>query len=320
MANITDVSRLANVSKATVSRVLSGTRGVREESRLAVLQAVEQLNYRPNAMARSLANQSTDCIGVILSARETGRITSLLPLLERELSQVNRHLLIRFAEGQAQQQAAADELLGGRCDAIVMIGASAPLARDERLIQLDGVAAASDINLSYDFVFACESACRFLLGKSHRQIALLVESLTTPSGLQMVQGYQQALQHQSLPYNRQLVIEAGDNQQALLGLLNRYLPFTALVVQHDAQAAEAMRLLREFNLQVPQDVSIVSLEGSTLASQLNPALTCIEYPSERLAQEAVRLTLQVLGGHALPSAEQQKFTGRLVTRDSVQNR
>ena len=90
--------------------------------------------------------------------------------------------------------------------------------------------------------------------------------------------------------------------------------------QHDAQAAEAMRLLREFNLQVPQDVSIVSLEGSTLASQLNPALTCIEYPSERLAQEAVRLTLQVLGGHALPSAEQQKFTGRLVTRDSVQNR
>ncbi|MBP8189598.1 MAG: LacI family DNA-binding transcriptional regulator, partial [Aeromonas sp.] len=51
MANITDVSRLANVSKATVSRVLSGSRGVREESRLAVLQAAEQLNFRPNATA-----------------------------------------------------------------------------------------------------------------------------------------------------------------------------------------------------------------------------------------------------------------------------
>ena len=85
MANITDVSRLANVSKATVSRVLSGNRGVREESRLAVLQAVEQLNYRPNALARSLANQTTDCIGVVLSARDTGRLTQLLPLLESEL-------------------------------------------------------------------------------------------------------------------------------------------------------------------------------------------------------------------------------------------
>jgi len=54
MANITDVSRLANVSKATVSRVLSGSRGVREESRLAVLQAAEQLNFRPNPGGRRL--------------------------------------------------------------------------------------------------------------------------------------------------------------------------------------------------------------------------------------------------------------------------
>ena len=65
MSTINDVSRLANVSKATVSRVLSGSRGVKEESRLAVMKAVETLNYKPNVIAQFLTAQSTGCVGVI---------------------------------------------------------------------------------------------------------------------------------------------------------------------------------------------------------------------------------------------------------------
>ena len=95
------------------------------------------------------------------------------------------------------------------------------------------------------------------------------------------------------------------------------LPFTALVVQQDAQAADAMRLLREFNLHIPQDVSVISLEGSSLASQLTPPLTCIEYPSERLAQESVRVLQAQLAQSLRPADEQQKFQGRLVVRESV---
>src|SRR5471032_3410134 len=68
MANINDVSRLAQVSKATVSRVLSGSRNVKEESRLAVMRAVEVLNYKPNVIAQSLSNQSTGCIGVVCAS------------------------------------------------------------------------------------------------------------------------------------------------------------------------------------------------------------------------------------------------------------
>ena len=101
MANITDVSRLANVSKATVSRVLSGSRGVREESRLAVLQAAEQLNFRPNATARSLATQATDCVGIILSPQLGNRLASMLPLLEGALARAGKNMLVRFADEAA---------------------------------------------------------------------------------------------------------------------------------------------------------------------------------------------------------------------------
>ncbi|WP_349920861.1 LacI family DNA-binding transcriptional regulator [Aeromonas veronii] len=317
MANITDVSRLANVSKATVSRVLSGSRGVREESRLAVLQAAEQLNFRPNATARSLATQATDCIGVILSPQLGGHLASMLPLIDGFLTEAGKSMLVRFAEGLSQQQQAVDELLGGRCDGVLVIGAKEALQADERLIQLDGVTDSDNLNLCYDLTFATESACRFLLGKGHRQLVLMLDDKHSPAGKHAIQGYQQALQQQSLPYNSQLVIDGTGNQQALLGLLNRYLPFTALIVQRDTLAADAMRLLREFNLSIPQDVSVMSLEGSPLADQLTPPLTCIEYPSERLAQECVRLLQAQLAQRLLPADEQLKFHGRLLVRESV---
>ncbi|MBN0948965.1 LacI family DNA-binding transcriptional regulator, partial [Pseudomonas aeruginosa] len=92
-----DVSRLAGVSKATVSRVLSGSRGVKEASRQAVLQAAEALNYRPNMIAQSLLSQSTGCIGVICAQDNINQLTSYLYALEKQLSQHQKHLLLRFA-------------------------------------------------------------------------------------------------------------------------------------------------------------------------------------------------------------------------------
>lgn len=82
MSTINDVSRLAGVSKATVSRVLSGSRGVKEASRLAVLKAVEELNYRPNVIAQSLLTQSTGCIGVICAQENINQTTGYLYALK----------------------------------------------------------------------------------------------------------------------------------------------------------------------------------------------------------------------------------------------
>lgn len=82
MSTINDVSRLAGVSKATVSRVLSGSRGVKEASRQAVLKAVDELNYRPNVIAQSLLSQSTGCIGVICAQENINQTTGYLYALE----------------------------------------------------------------------------------------------------------------------------------------------------------------------------------------------------------------------------------------------
>lgn len=316
MATITDVSLLANVSKATVSRVMSGSRGVKEESREAVLRAAEELNYRPNAAAQSLANQRSDYIGVILSSTDAGQVSTYLPMLAKALRQKGKHMLVQFADTAQEQAHQIQQLMQSHCDAIITLGGSLPQTDNDKVIAIDGPFD-TPYAIGYDFKFAAESACRFLSSKGHSSIALVLDDEHTPSQ-QVLDGYKTCLQNLAIPVNRRLIVTANRNtEQSIMALLNSYSPFTAMVVMRDSQAAVAMNLLRNFNLAIPQEVSVISLEDSALASQLNPPLTCIHYPSEQLVTLAMEQLDACLSGRT--TEKKPLVTGRLITRDSVTN-
>ncbi len=318
MATITDVSLLANVSKATVSRVMSGSRGVKAESREAVLRAAEELNYRPNAAAQSLANQRSDYIGVILSSSDAGQVSTYLPLLAKSLKAKGKHMLVQFAETSEEQRRGIEELNQRHCDAIITLGGNLSNVDNDKVIAIDSGATTSEQAIGYDYRFAAESACRFLSSKGHTSIAIVVDD-ENPASQQVIEGYKTCLQNSAIPINRQLIVSAnGNSEQAIMSLLNSYSPFTAIVVMRDSQAATAMNLLRNFNLSTPNEVSLISLEDSQLASQLNPPLTCISYPSEQLVEMAMEQLDACLDGRVVDV--KRPVTGKLVTRDSVTNR
>ncbi|WED24603.1 LacI family transcriptional regulator [Vibrio sp. JC009] len=318
MVTITDVSRLANVSKATVSRVMSGSRGVKAESREAVLRAAEELNYRPSAAAQNLANQSSDYIGVILSSTDAGQVSTYLPLLAKALKQKGKHMLVHFADTVQERARLIEELNGRHCEAIIALGGELPESVDDKVIAIDTRVSSHHRAIGYDYHFACESACRYLSSQGHTSIAIVLDDRGIASQ-QVLEGYKTSLQNMAIPINRQLIVEAeGDAEQAMLTLLNSYHPFTALIVMRDSQAAIAMKLLKDFNLATPQEVSIMSLENSSLASQLTPALTCISYPSEKLVEAAIAQLDESVGSK--PVSEQPLIAGKLVARESVVNR
>ncbi|MGF1748423.1 LacI family DNA-binding transcriptional regulator [Vibrio cionasavignyae] len=318
MATITDVSLLANVSKATVSRVMSGSRGVKAESREAVLRAAEELNYRPNAAAQTLANQRSDYIGVILSSNDAGQVSTYLPILAKALKAKGKHMLVQFSESAEEQLRCIDELNQRHCDAIITLGGDLSTLQDKNIIAIDGAVSNAQAAIGYDYRFAAESACRYLSSKGHTSIAIIVDDEGSASQ-QVLDGYKTSLQNSSMPINRQLIVSAnGNSEQAIMSLLNSYHPFTAIVVMRDSQAAVAMNLLRNFNLATPNEVSIISLEDSQLASQLNPPLTCISYPSQQIVDDAMDQLDACLNDRVI--ATKPLATGRLITRDSVANR
>ncbi|CNI21723.1 MULTISPECIES: LacI family DNA-binding transcriptional regulator [Yersinia] len=316
MPTIDDVSKLANVSRATVSRVLTGTRGVRDESREAVLRAVEELNYRPSFAAQNLASQTSSYVGMVLPATEAGLSASLLPQLSQAIKSLNKSLLIQYVNDEIEQQRAVEDLQH-QCVAVVTLGRNST-AIANNVIAFDEFSVKGNVSQGYNYAFATESACRYVLGKGHRNIALLVDSEQDEASKQMLEGYRSVLQNYSLPFNRQLLVTANRNvEQALLTLINSFTKYSVIIAKRDCYAAEAMRLLREFNIAVPQEVSLVSLEDSPLASLLYPPLTCIAYPVEQLLENCMQRIRALIDGHPVFSTEGHTITGRLIARASV---
>ncbi|PWW06987.1 LacI family DNA-binding transcriptional regulator [Mangrovibacter plantisponsor] len=304
MSTINDVSRLAGVSKATVSRVLSGSRGVKEESRQAVLKAVDELNYRPNVIAQSLLSQSTGCIGVICAQDNIHQTTDYLYALEKQLSDHQKHLLLRFANTKAEVLRALNELSCGLCDDILIIGARFALNIDqENVIMVDCMDQDNGNNIQFDHAFAAETACNYLASQGRHQIAL-IHPLSSGFAEQVLLGYKQALEKNFLPFNRNLVFMGSSSSSvALQELLNNAstFNFNALLVANELEAQRVIPQLQAFNKSVPGDVMVFSLAGSLNLPGI-PTIPAIEYSMDAMAARIVSWLdekTQMLGGCVL---------------------
>ena len=304
MSTINDVSRLAGVSKATVSRVLSGSRGVKEASRLAVLKAVEELNYRPNVIAQSLLSQSTGCIGVICAQDNINQTTGYLYALEKHLSQSQKHLLLRFANSKAEVMSALDELTCGLCDDVLIIGARFPLDIDDENVILVDCAESADAtpnSIQFDHAFAAETACNYLISQGRRQIAVIHPNSVAAD--QVLLGYKHALENNFLPFNRNLIfMDDTTSSVALQVLLNNAttLNFNALLVADEQEAQRVLPQLQAFNKSVPADIMVFSLAGSLHLPGI-PTIPAIEYSMDAMAARIVawlnEKTRNVLGSY-----------------------
>ena len=324
MTTILDVCKLANVSKATVSRVLSGNRKVKEDTREVVMRAVEQLNYRPNQLAQTLATKISNTVGVLTNGLTDMQLGQTLRQLESALWGQSRSFILANNIDSSQTLEQKLQLLAARhCDAILVIGkhfnrdwfdeldvSQLPplLTLNVTLDEIDGI--------QFNQTLTAEMACNYLYTHGHSQIALLPESGI--NGKQVIEGYRQALENRCIPYNKQLVVDHPDCATAMSMLINRCLPFTAVVVPDDHQAIEVIRTLSQYNIQVPHDVSVISLNTSSEGERYTPAITGFELPEEKMLQSLVRLLDDTIkNNQAASDVHNREFIGKLVIRDSV---
>ncbi|WP_028863389.1 LacI family DNA-binding transcriptional regulator [Psychromonas aquimarina] len=320
MATINDVSQLANVSIATVSRVLTGSRGVREQSRKAVLDAVRELNYQPNTIARNLARQKSDNISILLSAEDQVRFAKMLPYLEKKLSELGKHMIVHFFHNEEEQGKRLQKLTESSSEAVILLGGYHTDLQSPKLLKVDNKNSDDNSSLNYDYSQAAETATRYLINKGHRNIGLLIDSRDDQGSKDMITGLKVALQEFARPLNSQLIFTTTpSSDQTIISLVKNNRKCTAMIVKRDLQAAEIMNQLREFDLHVPKDLSVISLEGSQLAHYLTPKLTTITYPYELIVNIALTRLESILSEINVydPPADVHTITGRLVTGDSV---
>ncbi|MFI8087682.1 LacI family DNA-binding transcriptional regulator [Streptomyces sp. NPDC086080] len=324
MATMSDVARSAGVSVATVSHVLNNTRPVLPHTRQAVLDAVEELGYTPNTLARSLVTSRTRSIGLAVSAISNPYFTEILQGVEAAALEHGHSLLIADPHDDPDHERKVVQLLHERrVDGMIV----APSPRPHELLaylgrhrvptvfldRLVGTPEAGE-GLRFDQVCAESTAptahlVTHLAGLGHRRIALVAGLPGLSTTAERITGYRDGLAEAGLPYDERLLVHGDSDtagaQRAVSGLLSSGALPTALVTANNAMTIGALRALRNHGLSVPGDIALCCFDDFAWADLFSPRLTAIAQPSREIGTRAVQVLLERVAEPDRPARTEQ---------------
>ncbi|MGH3663198.1 MAG: LacI family DNA-binding transcriptional regulator [Micromonosporaceae bacterium] len=319
-----DVARYAQVSAAVVSYVVNkGPKRVRPATEARVLDAIRVLGYRPNAAARALKLRSPEMIGLVLAAGGNALFVELANYIQDYAKDEGFALILANSRGSVHKErehlrTLAARQLDGVLLASVMyepdVGDLTRLGVPVLLLDSTGAQPGAP-SIGTDLQAGAELAVRHLIGHGHRDIGLILGAKEGSSGDGREQGWLKALGDAGLaegptfraPANRLAGYQAGQRM-----LKSGRVP-TALFVGSDAQAIGVLRALHEAGLKIPQDIAMVSFDGSAEAEYAWPALTTVRQPIPQMARDAVDHLLRKSGDG---QATHRSYQTELLVRQS----
>lgn len=333
MSTMQEVAKKAGVSKATVSRVLSGKGYTSEETKALVYKAIEETGYRPNLLARNLATSKSQCIGlVVTNTLYTGSYFSeLLSQAAKKLEANGRQLILVDGKHSAEEEKAAiDFLLDLRCDAIIIYPRFLSVDEMDTLVEQHKqpiMVMNRKLRKHHSHCICCDhpgaafQATQHLIDRGHRDIAFVTGSMDSPTAIDRLSGYKAALTAHGLPVRNELIAfgkwSAASGAQAMSELLARQCPISALVASNDDMAVGAMKILNDAGLTVPGDVSLIGFDNIPNAPFLQPALSSIKDPVSEMINEVIERLISMLDGGYISA--NSLFSSQLLVRDSVQD-
>lgn len=319
MPTMADVARHAGVSVATVSHVLNDTRPVLPHTRQAVLDAIDELGYTPNTLARSLVTSRTRSIGLAVSAISNPYFTEILQGVEAGALQQGYSLLIADPHDDPEHERKVVQLLHERrVDGMIVAPSADPggllayLTRHQvPTVLLDRIVDTSAGGAPrFDQVCAenAEPTARLvthLAELGHRRIAFVAGLPGLSTTAERITGYRHGLAFAGLPYDERLTVhgdsESAGAERATAALLSLATPPTALVTGNNAMTLGALRALRAHGLTVPDDIALCCFDDFAWADLFSPRLTAIAQPSKDIGAQAVRVLLERLAAPDRPA-------------------
>ena len=319
------VARLAGVSPSTVSRILNGTAAVHEAKAKAVNNAIAELGFIPNPMARGLASGKTLSIGVITQAIDSPYYGITLRGIEDELNPAGYSSLHVSGHWNAKTETRCmDMLLSRRVDGIIVLTGRIPdsvlrtCAKKIPVVVTGRVLKTPRLlSLAFDNVEGGRLATQHLIDLGHRRIACISGNVKHPDAIDRLEGYQRAFKMAGLVYDPNLVVHGDFSEesglQAAKLLLASGRPFTAIFAGNDQMALGAALGLHQSGLKVPQDVSLVGFDDLPVAIYALPPLTTVHVSAYELGRLAATAMLELIDNR-VPQGDLP--APRLVQRES----
>jgi len=332
MTTIYEVSKLAGVSLATVSRVINDSGTVTPKTREKVMAAIAELDYRPSSIAQSLASKRSNSVGILIPELYGPFFGIMLSNVEKVLGGAGKRVIITAGHSdESRERDCIEFLLSSSCDALILHVYS---VSDEYLIKLNK--GPVPIVLLNRFIPEMASQCisldndhggyiatRALLELGHRDLAYVSGPSWKVDSFKRLSGHKRALLEHGLEYDEQLTYEGtfeeASGREAIRHLMQLGVTFTAVVCANDEMAAGVMFAAREMGLKIPEDLSIIGFDNVSFSHFLHPKLSSIDCRIDEMGQMAARCVLKYIYGEE-DLEIQNKFEPNLILRESIKSR
>ena len=320
---IKDIAREADVSIASVSRVLNNVGRVSDATRARILSIAERLRYVPHEGARSLIRKRTATVGMVLPDLHGEFFSELLRGADSAARALGMHLLVSTSHGDPDEAAAAIRSMRGRVDGLLLMSphvdasfAARHLSGDLPVVLLNAPPGAAPHLVSIDDYAGAAVMVRHLAAAGRTRIAHIAGPLGNSDAAERLRGYRDALGHNADPaliFQGDFSVEAG--RQAALAFAALSPRPDAIFAANDMMAAGCMEALTELGIAIPGEIAIGGFDDVPLAHFLSPPLTTMRIDVARFGRSAVDHLVAVISGATDVSAA-EKIIPVLVIRQS----
>ncbi len=334
---IKQLAKILGISTASVSRALNNPERVSDAMRKRVQDAAKQTGYRPNKMGASLRTAKTKNIIVIIPDISDTFNSGVIRSIERTASDRGYSVLFGDTQGIRESEIGYGDMVRTRqADGIICFSHNLPFSDADldsdnfkmppivnscEQLQSLQLAGRSIPLVTIDNVAAGREIAKHLLDLGHREIAVITGDIDSPSTQQRLLGYKLALKEAGLEFNPALVFEGEYTLEAgsstTLEILSEPQRPSAILCMCDETALGCLYTLKENNISVPSDISVVGFDDIKFARYFSPALTTVAQPVDDIGRQCVEILLDVIDGKSV-AQKTVILPHKLVIRDSTQ--
>lgn len=329
MATIKQVSEMAGVSLATVSRVINNTGQVKPHTKERVDKAMKALGYRPNHIAQSLASNKSNTVGYVVPELHGAFFGAMLSPAELILRNASKHVIISAGHSREEDEInAIESLRDRRCDALIL---HLEAVSNDYLIQLAKekvmfilvnrfIPEIAEHCISINNIQGAQSATEYMVNQGHKNIAYISGPPEKDDAQDRLQGHKNALEKARIPFDESKVysgnFQAHSGNEQAKAILAEHPDVTAIVCANDEMAYGALGAIREKGLSIPSDISVIGFDDVEFSEYTYPRLTTMHYSTRELGEQAARWVLANVYNQNI-SFDIQQIVPYLVQRDSV---
>jgi DNA-binding LacI/PurR family transcriptional regulator len=339
MSTIREISERANVSIATVSKVLNGKSGVSRSTIDNVMTIAQDLNYRPNLTARNLKKGQSQTLGIITEDLTVFNTPDIVDGIDAYCENQGYHYILgnlrfnkRFGRypsdtGECRRLVGSmvDTMLSKQVDGIIYIGchshAVVPVSNSGEIPFVYAYCYSTDPaipSVLYDDQKAAYEATQLLIKKGHRKIGVIAGQAESIHTSNRILGYQEALYASEIPYNPSFTLYGNWERDQGFELCSKLIDagVTAIFAHNDLMATGVIDYCNKNGIQVGSDLALIGFDNREIGTVCRPTLSTVSPPLFEIGQTATHLILDILAGRHIPCGQKVMLACSVIERES----